>query len=58
MDNTVVVVTSDHGEEFFEHGNCDHVRFLYREIVGVPYILYVPGLASTPRRVADVVPAS
>lgn len=55
---TVVLVTSDHGEEFFEHGNCDHVRFLYREIVGVPYILYVPALASTPRRVADVVPAS
>jgi arylsulfatase A-like enzyme len=55
---TVVLVTSDHGEEFYEHGNCDHVRFLYREIVGVPYILYVPGLAKEPRRIADVVPAS
>lgn len=55
---TVVLVTSDHGEEFYEHGNCDHVRFLYREIVGVPYILYVPALASEPRRVDDVVPAS
>jgi len=55
---TVVLVTSDHGEEFYEHGNCDHVRFLYREIVGVPYILHVPALASDPRRIADVVPAS
>ena len=43
-DRTVVLITSDHGEEFFEHGNCDHVRFLYREVVGVPFILRVPGL--------------
>jgi arylsulfatase A-like enzyme len=57
-DRTVVLLTSDHGEEFYEHGNCDHVRFLYRETVNVPYILYVPALASEPRRVADVVPAS
>jgi len=57
-DHTVVLLTSDHGEEFYEHGNCDHVRFLYREIVNVPYILYVPALASAPRRVSDVVPAS
>jgi len=55
---TVVLLTADHGEEFYEHGNCDHVRFLYREVVNVPYILYVPALASEPRRVADVVPAS
>ena len=58
MERTVVLVTSDHGEEFYEHGNCDHVRFLYREVVGVPYILHVPVLASEPRRIADVVPAS
>jgi arylsulfatase A-like enzyme len=57
-EHTVVLLTSDHGEEFYEHGNCDHVRFLYREIVNVPYIVYVPALASEPRRVSDVVPAS
>jgi len=42
MRNTVILITSDHGDEFFEHGNCDHVRFLYREVINVPYILYVP----------------
>ena len=58
MDESVVLVTSDHGEEFFEHGNCDHVRFLYREIVNVPFILRVPGMKPARSRVPDVVPAS
>jgi hypothetical protein len=58
MDDTVILVTSDHGEEFFEHGNCDHVRFLYREIINVPYVLRVPGLTPDGMRVAEVVPAS
>jgi len=58
MDNTVILVTSDHGEEFFEHGNCDHVRFLYREVINVPYILYVPKLTPAGKRIKDIVPAS
>lgn len=57
-ERTVVLITSDHGEEFFEHGNCDHVRFLYREVVNVPLILRVPGHASEGKRIGDVVPAS
>jgi arylsulfatase A-like enzyme len=58
MDKTVILVTSDHGEEFFDHGNCDHVRFLYHEIVKVPFILHVPGLAPEGQRINEVVPAS
>lgn len=45
--NTIVVVTSDHGDEFFEHGRKGHHRTLYDEILRVPFILYVPGLAAT-----------
>jgi len=56
VDDTVVVVTSDHGEEFLEHGACFHIRSLYREIIHVPLLYYVPGMA--PRRVAQPVPAS
>ncbi len=56
--NTVVLVTSDHGEEFFEHGNCDHVRFVYRESVHVPYIIYIPGLTPRGRREGGLIPAS
>ncbi|MFN2425973.1 MAG: sulfatase-like hydrolase/transferase [Candidatus Binatia bacterium] len=58
MDNTIILLTSDHGEEFFEHGNCDHVRFLYEESVHVPYILYVPRLVEKARHHAGLTPAS
>ncbi len=54
--NTIVLITADHGEEFFEHGNCDHVRFLYKEIVHVPLLVRIPGIQ--PRRVAGIVPAT
>lgn len=58
MERTVILLTSDHGEEFFEHGNCDHVRFVYDESVHVPYMLYVPALARDSRRVGGLIPAS
>lgn len=58
MDKTVLLVTSDHGEEFFEHGNCDHVRFLYGEVINVPYVVYVPGFNPSGKRIRDTVPAS
>jgi arylsulfatase A-like enzyme len=56
MEDTVVVVTSDHGEEFLEHGACFHIRSLYREIVHVPLVYYLPGFE--PHRVKQLVPAS
>lgn len=58
MDKTVILLTSDHGEEFFEHGNCDHVRFLYRESVHVPYMVYVPGFTPSGMRLPGLIPAS
>ena len=54
--DTVVLFTSDHGEEFFEHGRCFHIRTLYREVVEVPLVVHVPGLEA--RRFAAPVPAS
>jgi arylsulfatase A-like enzyme len=46
---TAVVVTSDHGEAFGEHGMIRHGFELWEELVHVPLIVHVPGLA--PRRV-------
>jgi arylsulfatase A-like enzyme len=46
--NTLVVATSDHGEEFLEHGAWEHQRTLYEEVVRIPLILRAPGAA--PRR--------
>ena len=42
-DDTIIVVTSDHGEEFREHGWLGHTRTLYQELVRVPLIVSAPG---------------
>jgi hypothetical protein len=41
---TIVIVTSDHGDGFMEHGFINHAVALYKEIVHVPLIFYVPDL--------------
>lgn len=43
-ENTVVLVTSDHGEAFSEHGMIRHGFELWEELVRVPLILHVPGV--------------
>lgn len=59
-ERTVVIVTSDHGEAFGEHGLWRHGFELWEELVRVPLVIYVPGVA--PRRVPvrrsaiDIVP--
>ena len=42
--NTILVVTSDHGEEFYEHGGFEHASTLYNEMLRVPAILTGPGV--------------
>jgi len=41
LDNTIFIVTSDHGEAFNEHGQYAHVS-AFREILNVPLIMKVP----------------
>jgi len=41
---TVVAVTSDHGEELFDHGLLTHGHALHRELVRVPLVLAGPGV--------------
>lgn len=55
-ERTIVVLLSDHGEEFLEHGGCFHISTLYREVLQVPLMISAPGLAA--RRVAGPVSAS
>lgn len=50
LDDTLVVVTSDHGDEMYEHGNVDHIHTLYDELIQVPLIMFGPGI---PRRVVS-----
>ncbi len=44
LDRALVVVTSDHGEEFLEHGQAGHGQSLFQELLHVPLILRGPGL--------------
>lgn len=43
-EDTMVVVTSDHGEEFWEHGSVGHGHNIHQELVHVPILLYYPPL--------------
>jgi choline-sulfatase len=57
---TVVIVTSDHGEAFGEHGMIRHGFELWEELVRVPLLVRVPGVAArritTRRSAIDLVP--
>ncbi len=60
LENAVVVITSDHGEEFGEHQGLLHGRTLYEEMTAVPLIVHAPGLEpgviDEPVDLADVAP--
>jgi len=53
-DHTLVVVASDHGEEFWEHGGVEHGHTLYEELIRVPLIVRWPG-GPARTRISDVV---
>ncbi|NIR49734.1 sulfatase-like hydrolase/transferase [candidate division KSB1 bacterium] len=42
LENTVVIITSDHGEQFGEHGLMYHVNSLYRQLLHVPLLVSFP----------------
>jgi len=45
-ENTILIVLSDHGEAFNEHGRLGHQRSMYAELMRVPLIMTGPGLPS------------
>jgi arylsulfatase len=42
-DNNAIVLTADHGEEFWEHGGFAHAHSFYDEVIRVPLIIKLPG---------------
>lgn len=44
FDDTIIVVTADHGDEFFEHGEKGHQHSLYQELLHVPLFMRIPGV--------------
>jgi arylsulfatase A-like enzyme len=43
FDNTLIAITSDHGEAFMEHGRQGHNTTLFDEMLHVPLLLRLPG---------------
>ncbi len=52
-EETIVVLTADHGEALFEHGFLGHNTQLYEESIRIPLLIRAPGIA--PRRVSGLV---
>lgn len=46
MKNTIIIITSDHGEALGEKGEKTHGYFAYNNTIHVPLIIYLPGLES------------
>lgn len=61
-EETMVVVTSDHGEELFEHGAFGHKRKLFDESIRIPLVVRYPGRIAAglrieePAAIVDVAP--
>jgi arylsulfatase A-like enzyme len=55
FDDSWIVVTSDHGEEFMAHGNIGHTITLFEELVKVPLIVRPPAYLESPRVVTEPV---
>jgi arylsulfatase A-like enzyme len=55
LDRTIVVLASDHGEAFREHGFEGHARNLYGEVSRVPFVIALPFLLEPGVRVSQTV---
>ena len=53
--NTLVILTSDHGEEFFDHGGVKHCYTLYNELIKIPLIMRYPSLISGGSEVNEII---
>jgi arylsulfatase A-like enzyme len=53
-DRTLIIVTSDHGEEFLEHEGILHGFTLYEEMIHVPLIIKGPGMKQGVKAISAV----
>ena len=52
---TLTVLVSDHGEQFYEHGQWGHGKALHAEVLNVPLIIRLPAGTEGGKRIADPV---
>ncbi len=61
LNDTIIVVVSDHGDEFLEHGGKGHRHTLFQELIHIPFIIWNPARVQparieTPVSLTDVAP--
>lgn len=60
LENTVVIITADHGEEFWDHANFEHGHTMYNELLHIPLIMagekFKPAVIETPVSIIDIFP--
>ncbi len=59
--NSLIVITSDHGEEFLDHDSLCHAHSLYQELIHVPFIIKLPSsskelVVDEPVSIIDIMP--
>lgn len=59
-ERVIIAITSDHGEEFFEHGSIGHQGSLHLELLKIPLIISAPGIVpghfTQPTGLIDITP--
>jgi len=43
-DEALIILTSDHGEELFDHGGFEHGHAMWQELLHVPFVVWGPGI--------------
>ena len=56
-DTSAIIVISDHGDEFWDHGDCGHAQAPHQELVHVPFMVHAPGLLPAGRAIESEVEA-
>lgn len=54
LDRTIIVIFSDHGEGFYEHGQMNHGNSLYQELLRIPTIIKFPDGFGSGRRISGI----
>jgi arylsulfatase A-like enzyme len=55
MNDTIIIITADHGEELLDHEGVDHGYSVYDEVIHVPLIIKIPGVNKKEVRVENQV---
>ena len=60
LETSMIVLTSDHGEELFDHGGFEHGHAMWQELLHVPLVVWAPGVEpgreTAPVSLVDVAP--